>query len=79
MAFWRFEFGGVRRGDDVDDHGSSAAAKHPEHLTDCALRIGKMMDREAGHDAVELRIRERQVLGIAAFEFDVGQSGLVAA
>ena len=37
-----------------------------------------MMDREAGHDAVELPIRERQVFRIATFEIDIGQSGLVA-
>ena len=62
----KIQFGGVRRGHDVDDHGGPAAAKHPEHLAEGALRIGKMMDREAGHDAVELPIRERQVLRIAA-------------
>ena len=37
----KIQFGGVLRGDDVDDHGSAAAAKHPEHLTKRALRVGK--------------------------------------
>ena len=58
----------------VDDHGSAAGAQHTEHLGERALRIGKMMDREPGDDAVELRIAERQRLGVALPERDVHEA-----
>jgi hypothetical protein len=48
----------------VDDHAGAARAQDAEHLSEPALRIGKMMDRKPGNDAVELGIAERQRLGV---------------
>jgi hypothetical protein len=43
-----------------------------------ALRIGKMMDREPRDHAVELRVPERQVFGVAGSERDIAQPGFGA-
>jgi hypothetical protein len=43
-----------------------------------ALRIGKMMDREPRDHAVELRVPERQVFGVAGSERDIVQPGFGA-
>src|SRR5450631_1693011 len=58
------------------DRNRPSRPADPEHLREDRLRIQKMMEREAAHDDVELRLAISELIRLANLEADVRQSSL---